>query len=133
MVRHTHFFDTVPSDDYRHDTACSLFEDDHEVAEEFIEVIEEAADRAPVTTDVGAAGCGSCFRTDDEAAIFWTAQGSGVETLFVSYDVLADGEFGKEDLGALIVEIAEEKDVDVDWTGDASQCVYLGGDDCYDD
>ncbi len=125
---------TTKSGYYLHDSACSLYTEGHEIAEEFIEVIKEVADRAPVETDYGAAGCGSCFRTDDPTALFWTAQGGdSVDCLILKFDSEDVDGFDRTELGSLIVNVAEEMDVDADWTGDTSDCVVLGDADFYDD
>lgn len=121
----------VLSTEHLHESACDLYADDHRIADDFIEVIEKVVQRAGaqgVDIDWGAAGCGSCFHIDEDeydGAVYWIAQNDGQEMESIKFDVTSD-QMTREELGHLIVEVAEECSVPVSWNGDTSSSVFLG-------
>lgn len=116
------------SEDYLHESACSLWEEDHRVHDLFIDVLERVVLDAPISVDMGAAGCGSCFNIDQEeysGAIYWVAQGDGYDKLAVKYDTVTDG-FDATELGELITNVADTHDVQWSWSGSTMDSVILG-------
>lgn len=125
----------VQSLEYKHESACDLFEEDHRINTRFVDVIEEVVRRArTVNVDIhyGAAGCGTCFHADEaDGAIFWVAQGDGAKQEALKYDVDDDCHMSRADLGQLIVDVAEDMSVPVSWNGDPGMSVIIGVDDYF--
>lgn len=119
---------TTYSGYYLHETACGLQEEGHEIREEFVELIKEVASRADFSVDYGSAGCGSCFHSEDDAALFWVAQGDATDSLYLKYG--SDGY--TDELLDLVGEVAEEMDVGYSRPPTSSLSIYLGADDRYD-
>lgn len=119
------------SERLRHETACSLFEEGHYIADEFVDVIEEVEFSVDGSYDYGASGCGSCFHTDADAAVFWVAQGDASERVALKFDVDDDAAITRQDLGGMICKAAEECHVPYSWNGDPQKCVILGEEDEY--
>lgn len=122
---------SVQSEQFEHETACNLIEAGHTIRADFIEVIEEVAERSHIDVDWGAAGCNGCFHTDADASIFWVAQGEGSDTEMLKYSSVLD-DYSTEEFGEFIVEVAEDLGVSVSWNGSSSQAIVLGADDYYE-
>lgn len=114
-----------------HESACSLADEDHYIADEFVDVIEEVQFNVDGSYDYGAAGCGSCFVSDADAVIFWVAQNDASERVSLKFDVDDDADITRAELGRLICDTAEECHVPYSWNGDAGMCVILGEEDEY--
>lgn len=121
---------SVQSEQFEHKTACNLIEGSHTIRTDFVEVIEEVADRSHLEVDWGAAGCNGCFHTDADASIFWVAQGEGSDKEMLKYHSNVD-HYSTEEFAEFIVEVAEDLGVDVSWNGSSSQAIVLGADDFY--
>lgn len=122
--------ETVRSTEHVHESACPLLRDDHVIAREFLDVIETVAERSPVECDYGAAGCGTCFETDDPVGMYWMAQGlDDVETSLLTFTT-DENEIADNELCRIILEVADELGVEARRLDDVS-CVVLGdnGDD----
>jgi hypothetical protein len=121
------------SHEYLHESACGLQEEDHRIADEFVEVIEEVEAQCTkfgYTFDWGAAGCGSCFHTAADAAVYWVAQNDAMDDVALNFDVTSDA-LSRKRFGVLIVDTAEAMDVPVSWNGDTRSSVVLGTDKAY--
>ena len=119
---------TVSSTTLKHESACSLFDDTHGIADAFHDVLNDIGGD---DIEVAASGCGSCFRSDAPMAVFYVAQGSGTDELALKYDTNEDARLTREELGELICETADAQGVEYSWNGSTDKCVILGVSDAY--
>lgn len=118
----------ILSSEHLHETACGLQEGEHYVRDDLIDVIEHVervVEKRGLTFDWGAAGCGSCFHTDADAAVFWVAQGDGTKDVALNFDSTSD-ELSREELGDIILNCSDAQGVPASWNGDTSKCVIVG-------
>lgn len=92
------------------------------IHDDFVDVIKRTADRVPFSCDYGAAGCGSCFRTDADAALFWVAQNDATESVALNYGQSDH----TQDLISTVEEVAEEMGVPVSIPPNDGYTIMLG-------
>ena len=144
------------SDEFMHESACSLAEEGHKINHDFINVMHETVETAPIDAQFYATGCPSCHTNNPPSTgvLYYVAQGDATETVSVKYDIIepqseqqtesttadrnttvqitdSDETFSVTEFGALLVETAEKRDIDVSWTGDVSDSVILGSKKAY--
>lgn len=128
-VSHSDEPETRYSSNWKHESACNLFETDHQVRAKFVDVLKEVAETLEHTVDYGAVGCSGCAYSDAPSFLFWIAQGAATETMFLKY---TSNEMSKTELAEQILDTAERRGVPADWDGDEVSCVCLGDAEYYD-
>jgi thiol-disulfide isomerase/thioredoxin len=143
---------THPSEDLLHNQTCGLEESGHEIKRDFVDILYETVEQAPINMQFFATGCGSCMPAinDGSGVLFYIAQGQGSEKLGVKYDIVehssegngneapnrnhqttvegTDDVFDCIDLAELLIETASKYDVKTSWTGSIKDSVFLGSD-----
>lgn len=123
--------DVEPMSKYRHPSTCDSRGFEKMVNTDFVDVIRETAERAEFEVDWGAAGCGTCFETTADGALYWVAQNEAVEKMYVKHSHNSDQDPAY--LASLLAKVADEKGLDVSATSDADYSVVLGERNYYTD
>ena len=129
--------ETVETDaTHKKNTACGLYKQGHEIAVRFHRVLVAAQDALDGDVRIVAGGCNGCVVDDipTGAYIYYVAQTHCVDRIAIGYGTSDSGtSVTPADIAHELVAAAERLDVDVTWTGDTGEKVFLGDAAFYDD
>jgi hypothetical protein len=135
-MKATNDIETVPSTEYKHEDACSLFNPRHEIPTDAADVLDYLNEMDGVRAVAG--GCGTCaahaLHTDDdtECYVHYTAQNTS-DLVFVGYGTGEDNDTDARVVAHLVMDVCDQLGVPADWTGDTAQTVCIGDEDYYSD
>lgn len=125
----TNDIETVPSEEYKHEDACSMFDPDHEIPAETADVLDKLNEMSGVRAVAG--GCGTCaahalhHEDDTECYVHFTAQNTS-DLVFVGYGTVEGNDTDARVVAHLVMDVCNQMDVPADWTGDTAQTVCIG-------
>ena len=136
MRERTARIETVETDEtHKKDTACGLYKQGHKIAVRFHRVLIAAQDALDDDVRIVAGGCNGCTVDDilTGGYIYYVAQTHCVDRIAIGYGTADSAtSITPVDIARELVAAAERLDVDVTWTGDSGDKVYLGDATFYD-